>query len=209
MMSAPDSRNSVEYWQRISARWKVIAIALGAVLVLLTTLGTVALVGESAAKIAGLDETGARPGMQEGMGLQAEVRQLRREKELPALRKAIKEWIEKGQMERGFAREGRVVIEMRAIPIPTRNAPTEFVKGRVLKIDETDRTLVRVSLGSDDGVHKDNTLEVYRLQPEPEYLGRLLIREARSKEAVGRLMKPPFARSPLKAGDEVASDTQR
>jgi hypothetical protein len=89
------------------------------------------------------------------------------------------------------------------------NPPPAYIKGRILKIDATDRKLVTVSVGSDVGVNKDNTLEVYRLRPEPEYLGRLLIREAYPNQAIGRLMKSGGVERPLMEGDEVASTTAR
>jgi len=90
-----------------------------------------------------------------------------------------------------------------------RNPPTGYVKGRITKVDRTNPGLVTVSLGSDVGVLKDTTLEVYRLQPTPAYLGRLLIREARHNEAVGQLQKSGVAQRPLMEGDEVASELGR
>ena len=47
------------------------------------------------------------------------------------------------------------------------NPPASDVKGRIVKIDARDRSLVEVSIGSDSGVNVDNTLEVYRLRPTP------------------------------------------
>jgi hypothetical protein len=86
------------------------------------------------------------------------------------------------------------------------NPPKEFVKGKVLKIDATDKTLVTVSLGRDMGVNAGHTLEVFRLKPNPLYLGRILILDAQNQTAVGRLMKRPGAPPPaLEVGDEVAS----
>jgi hypothetical protein len=86
------------------------------------------------------------------------------------------------------------------------NPPKDFVKGKVLKIDATDKTLVTVSLGRDMGVNAGHTLEVYRLKPNPLYLGRILILDTQNQTAVGRLMKRPGAPPPaLEVGDEVAS----
>lgn len=86
------------------------------------------------------------------------------------------------------------------------NPPPAYVKGRIEKIDAKDRNLVQVSIGSDAGVKEDHTLEVYRLRPRPEYLGRLRIVEARHQTAVGRLMRSPTGgQAPLQEGDEVAS----
>jgi hypothetical protein len=89
------------------------------------------------------------------------------------------------------------------------NPPPAYVKGRIMKIHAGDRNLVTVSVGSDAGVKENNTLEVYRLRPRPEYLGRLLIREATPHQAVGRLMPSAVSHSPLQDGDEVSSTLNR
>src|SRR5439155_12617510 len=56
------------------------------------------------------------------------------------------------------------------------NPPPTDVKGKVVEI-MPGRNLVQINLGSDMGVNKDNTLEVYRMRPRAEYLGRLRIVE--------------------------------
>jgi hypothetical protein len=90
------------------------------------------------------------------------------------------------------------------------NPPPAYVKGRIVKIDPEDRTLVKISVGSDSGVNKDNTLEVYRLEPQAAYLGRLRIVEATHNEAIGRLVRTgAVSQSPIQVGDEVASSTNR
>lgn len=96
-----------------------------------------------------------------------------------------------------------------AIQDPNRaNPPQAFVKGVIEKIDPQDRTLVQVSVGSDQGLNKNNTLEVYRLDPRPEYLGTLRIVESFHHKAIGRLMRASGAspRGSLKEGDIVSSE---
>jgi hypothetical protein len=83
------------------------------------------------------------------------------------------------------------------------------VQGKILRIDADDRTLVTVSVGHEGGVKVNHTLEVYRLQPRPEYLGRLRILEASPDQAVGRLMPLPGTHSPLKEGDAVSGTIPR
>ncbi len=62
--------------------------------------------------------------------------------------------------------------------------------------------LVVISLGSDAGIAKGATLDVYRLDPAT-YLGQLQIIEVRDRESVGKPVgKPP---KPLQAGDHVTS----
>jgi hypothetical protein len=89
------------------------------------------------------------------------------------------------------------------------NPPPAFVKGRIEKLTSGDGTLVQISIGSDVGVNKDHTLEVYRLKPRPEYLGRLRIVDSYPHRALGRLLPSLAGRAlPLQEGDEVASKIQ-
>ncbi len=87
-----------------------------------------------------------------------------------------------------------------------KNPPTVDVRGRITNVLR-ERGLVEVSLGSDDGVNRDHTLEVYRLKPKPEYLGTIKIVDADHHKAVGMIMRPDggIRRSEIKANDEVAS----
>src|SRR5262249_21071876 len=79
------------------------------------------------------------------------------------------------------------------------NPPPGYVEGIITKLDSKDKTLVQISIGSDVGVNVDNTLEVYRLAPKAEYLGRIKILESTPHAAVGRLIRTEFTgrRSPL------------
>jgi cell division protein FtsL len=82
--------------------------------------------------------------------------------------------------------------------------PPEDVKGRVLDVDPK-TGLVTISLGSDAGIAKGQTLEVYRTWPEAKYLGTVQILDANHHEAVAR----PMTRQPrgvtIQKGDTVAS----
>ena len=70
------------------------------------------------------------------------------------------------------------------------NPPPTLVKGKILKVDPTDKTLVEISLGTDQGVNRNNTLEVFRTAPEPKYLGVIRIVDANFNRSVGRLVVP-------------------
>jgi hypothetical protein len=59
-----------------------------------------------------------------------------------------------------------------------------------------------VPLGSDDGLKKGNTLEVYRLDP-PKYLGAVRIVEVTPKKAVANPVEAMLGA--VKTGDRVAS----
>jgi hypothetical protein len=85
-----------------------------------------------------------------------------------------------------------------------KNPPPDNVEGLVKAADPGG--LVTVTIGSDAGLAKGQTLEVFRLSPVPnqsKYLGTIRILEVTPTEAVGQ----PVGRmaAPPKKGDRVAS----
>ncbi|MBI3410765.1 MAG: hypothetical protein HY040_20710 [Planctomycetes bacterium] len=87
------------------------------------------------------------------------------------------------------------------------NPPSTYVRGKIETVDPADKGLVRISLGSDNGLQKNHTLEVYRMDPRPQYLGMIRIVETDHHRAVGRLMSSSVStgRVALREGDTVAS----
>ena len=85
----------------------------------------------------------------------------------------------------------------------SRNPPPEDVEGIILDTD-TKTGLVTISIGSDHGISVGNTLEVFRIKPEPKYLGTIRIVDAQAHQAVGRLTAAPRYGA-LAKGDIVAS----
>jgi hypothetical protein len=83
-----------------------------------------------------------------------------------------------------------------------RNPPPEDVKGTIKAVAAGDG-LVTINLGSDSGLARDHTLEVYRLKPTPQYVGIVRILDVRPNEAVGKLT---VRRGQVQVGDEVASE---
>jgi hypothetical protein len=83
------------------------------------------------------------------------------------------------------------------------NPPPEDVKGTV-KATDAASGLVTVNLGSDNGLTKGNTLQVYRLAPRPTYVGQMRIVDVRPNEAVGKLVSAARPGA-IQIGDEVAS----
>jgi hypothetical protein len=65
------------------------------------------------------------------------------------------------------------------------NPPSEEVQGHVKDID-TQYGYVTITIGSDHGLKEGNTLEVFRVQPEPKYLGIIRIVAVNPHEAVGK-----------------------
>jgi hypothetical protein len=90
---------------------------------------------------------------------------------------------------------------------PKRNPPTDDIEGKV-KATDPSNGYVTVSVGGDAGLNKGNTLEVYRLKPEPAYLGTIQIVAVLPNEAVGRPMEPR-GRGPIQVGDLVSSNIVR
>jgi hypothetical protein len=84
------------------------------------------------------------------------------------------------------------------------NPPAVQVNG---KIEKVEAGFVQLSLGTDHGLKKNHTLDVYRLQPEPKYLGMVRIVDANFHNSVGRLIPSGNVafRTPLREGDLVTS----
>lgn len=90
-------------------------------------------------------------------------------------------------------------------PARTVNPPTENVEGVVKSVDASSG-LMTITIGSNAGLQKGHTLELFRLDKQPKnskYLGRIRILEVKPTEAVaqpvGRLSAPP------QVGDRVSS----
>jgi hypothetical protein len=88
------------------------------------------------------------------------------------------------------------------------NPPPAELRGTIRRVDK-DNGLVVISLGTDAGLAKGHTLEVYRLDP-PMYLGRVRVIEVRAHEAIAKPIHGlPGGRQPaFKEGDEVTSSLE-
>jgi hypothetical protein len=87
-------------------------------------------------------------------------------------------------------------------PRAAKNPPAENVEGVITKVDSA-TGLVVISVGSDAGLQKGHTLEVFRLKPKPKYVGTLRLVEAKPTESVGKMEGKPL--EPVQVGDQVAS----
>lgn len=85
------------------------------------------------------------------------------------------------------------------------NPPSVLVNGKIEIVSGND--LVQINQGSDHGLEKDHTLDVYRLTPEAKYLGMVRIIDANTHASVGRLVASGNValRAQLKVGDLVTS----
>ena len=88
-----------------------------------------------------------------------------------------------------------------AVARGTSNPPPEDVEGRVVTADAAG--YLKLSIGSDSGLAKGHTLQLFRLSPQAKYLGQVRILDVTPHEAVaqpvGRLSDKPVA------GDRVRS----
>ncbi len=65
----------------------------------------------------------------------------------------------------------------------------------------SDKNLVEISIGMDDGVSVGNTLEVFR---DNKYLGKVVVTKVTANRSVARI-DPSFQQAPIRKGDRVAS----
>ncbi len=80
--------------------------------------------------------------------------------------------------------------------------PPDQVQGVV---ESVKGDLVQVSVGSDQGLQQGHTLEIFRLEPKPEYLGPIRIIKVEPKKSVGKMMMPPQKQKQVQPNDQVAS----
>jgi hypothetical protein len=117
------------------------------------------------------------------------------------------------ELERAFAIQvaGASAPGSNGIKINAPNPPAVKVQGEIVRVHEEDNTLVEISIGSDKGVNKNHTLDVYRMAPKAQYLGMIRILDSYHHKSVGRLVTTDSSayRPQLKQGDTVASSITR
>lgn len=104
----------------------------------------------------------------------------------------------------GKSKEGSLIDKL---DNSTRKNPAPEDLEGVIKAIDPQSGLVTLSVGSDAGLHKGDTLEVYRLKPQPKYLGSVRILDVRPIEAVARPTSGTHAR--IEVGDQVAGRIRR
>jgi hypothetical protein len=85
---------------------------------------------------------------------------------------------------------------------PRGNPPAANVEGMVKQV-QADTGLMTISIGSDAGLEKGHTLEIFRLAPKPQHLGIVVVVDVNPREAVCKPVGKPA--EPIKQGDRVAS----
>lgn len=86
------------------------------------------------------------------------------------------------------------------------NPPPVRVKGVVETVDAQDKAMVQISIGSVAGLKVGHTLDLYRLKPQPKFVGTLRIVSVSADKSVGQIVSPMGPASPMvQVGDQVAS----
>lgn len=80
------------------------------------------------------------------------------------------------------------------------NPPPENVEGLVRASRDG---LIEIGMGSDSGIQKGQTLEVFRMGAAPRYIGRIRIIDVQNNSAVGQAATRMT--TPVQVGDKVAS----
>src|SRR5262249_24222035 len=84
--------------------------------------------------------------------------------------------------------------------VSTANPPPQSVEGVVTETPQRS-DLVRISIGSGAGLARGHTLEVFRTNLSPLYLGQIRLTDVRATEAVGQPVDK--MKSPVQKGDLV------
>lgn len=92
------------------------------------------------------------------------------------------------------------VIGARGSATAGANPPAENIEGLVRRAEGN---LVTISLGTDAGLSRGQTMEVFRLGQTPKYIGRIRIVEVTATQSVGQASGK--LSTPIQAGDRVAS----
>jgi RNA polymerase sigma factor (sigma-70 family) len=82
----------------------------------------------------------------------------------------------------------------------------ESVEGVVREVSP--EGLLKISSGSDAGVQPGQTLDVYRLKPEPKYLGKITVMSVTAHEAVAKVQPGTFM-GPIREQDRVGKVVAR
>lgn len=108
-----------------------------------------------------------------------------------------------------LAREVETIRDQRSnVPGPGNLAkpqpPPVDVQGVVTAVT-SDGAYISINKGSDHGLAKSQTLEVYRLSPKPEWVARIRIMQVSNHEAVGMVVEPQNRKPTVLKGDQVGS----
>jgi chromosome segregation ATPase len=78
------------------------------------------------------------------------------------------------------------------------------VQGQIKRVDASNRR-VEMTIGSDDGLVIGHELNLFRLSPKPEFLGKIQIVAVDPDQAVGKVIGKTYQGKKIKEGDIVSS----
>jgi len=78
------------------------------------------------------------------------------------------------------------------------------VQGEVARVDTQNKS-VEITIGSDDGLVPGHELFLYRVKPNPEFLGKIKILSVDPDQSVGRVIGTTIQGKKIKEGDIVSS----
>jgi len=78
------------------------------------------------------------------------------------------------------------------------------VEGEVARVKADNRS-VEITIGSDDGLVPGHELFLYRVQPQPEFLGKIRVISVDPDQSVGRVIGTTINGKKIKEGDIVSS----
>jgi hypothetical protein len=78
------------------------------------------------------------------------------------------------------------------------------VRGQILRVDAQNKR-VEISIGSDDGLVPGHELNLYRIKPRPEFLGKIKILSTDPDQAVGQVVGNTVNGKKIQEGDIVSS----
>jgi ABC-type Na+ efflux pump permease subunit len=78
------------------------------------------------------------------------------------------------------------------------------VRGEITRVDAQNKR-VEISIGSDDGLVPGHELNLYRVKPRPEYLGKIKILATDPDQAVGQVIGNTVNGKKIQEGDVVSS----
>jgi cell division protein FtsB len=96
--------------------------------------------------------------------------------------------------------QARALLNLAGMDVNTpldKSPPT--LRGKVLAIN--DEKMIEISLGSDDGLRVNHTLEVFRGN---KYIGRVIVLNTTTDKAVAKIL-PEYTKTPIQKGDDVAT----
>lgn len=115
--------------------------------------------------------------------------------------KQLQDEVSRLQRELDRERTQALAVEPKAGIVSPR-PPQIDVRGQILKLGNNG--LVEISIGSDEGLMKNHTLEVFRLSPTATYVGRVVVLEVEPHRAVAQFVNREDANK-VRVGDQVAS----